>query len=170
MMTEGASFPSFGGGAGGVDDETMTQASEREEPLEPGDYVLQNFQCRLGNPRNRCYANSPFRLWAGSVLSGPQMWNKTASAVMAALSDNETVQITSLSTLQTLWNRFDDRIQDDAARFLSEMVELASPGQVIANHFHVDHRQQVHRRKEFPTHLIFEDQAEEQELKTRISR
>ena len=34
------------------------------------DYVLQNLQIRLGNYRNRCFANGPFRFWAwmGSFL------------------------------------------------------------------------------------------------------
>lgn len=34
-----------------------------EQPIHetqtPLDYVVQNLQCRTGNPRNRCYANAP---------------------------------------------------------------------------------------------------------------
>ena len=46
-------------------------------------------------------------------------------------------------------------MQDDAAQFLSELVALAEPQQVITHCYHVDHRQQVHHRREFPTHLIY---------------
>lgn len=166
MMREVASFPPFCGGANGHEDTQMAEAEHQDEALEdrvqhteqaPLDSVLQNLQCRLGNPRNRCFANAPFWLWAwtGSFLSGPKLWNRTTAAVLAALTDDEVVQITKLQTLDELWRRFDDSIQDDASYFLSEMVELAQPKQVSTHYFQVDLRQQVHRRKEFPTHLLF---------------
>ena len=41
-------------------------------PLSPLDYVVQNLQCRLGNPRNRCFANSAFRLLGGKFHGGPK--------------------------------------------------------------------------------------------------
>ena len=75
-----------------------------------------------------------------------KMWNRTTAAVMAALTDDEVVQITDLPTLTKLWTKFDDRVQDDAAQFLSELVALAEPQQVITHCYHVDHRQQVHHR------------------------
>ena len=73
--------PSFCGGTGNmaeyepaIDDENMILV---EDPFTSGqstlDYVLQNLQCRIGNYRNRCFANAPFWLWswAGSFLGGP---------------------------------------------------------------------------------------------------
>ena len=157
-------IPAFCGGAGDHAGDDMdsahdfaandtNQPSEQLQAQSTLDYVMQNFQCRLGNPRNRCYANVPFRLWAwsGSFVAGPQMWRKTATAVQATLQADDTVQLTELSTLRPLWFKFDDTIQDDAAHFLTEMVDLAQPANVIMHHFHVDHRQTVYKRKEFPT-------------------
>ena len=148
------------------------QPSEQLQAQSTLDYVMQNFQCRLGNPRNRCYANVPFRLWAwsGSFVAGPQMWRKTATAVQATLQADDTVQLTELSTLRPLWFKFDDTIQDDAAHFLTEMVDLAQPANVIMHHFHVDHRQTVYKRKEFPTHLILENKRSPQEFEELINQ
>ena len=181
MPMEGITFPTFCGGASSQDDNMGDSAPEdakifQEEPQHGDrtslDFVLQNLQCRLGNPRNRCFANAPFRLWAwaGSFLAGPKMWNLTAAALHAALSDDDVVQITKLPTMKPLWSKFDDSIQDDAAQFLLEMVDLAQPAHVITHHHHVDHRQQVHKRKEFPTHLIFEDRGEPQQFEELISK
>ena len=77
----------------------------------PLDYVVQNLQYRLGNPRNRCYANSPYRLWtwAGSFLGGPALWRKTTDAVMTTMTGDEVVQITHLQTLKPLWERIDNK-------------------------------------------------------------
>lgn len=52
----------------------------------------------------------------------------------------------------------------------SEMLEMAKPGNVITHHHHVDHRQQVHRRKEFPTPLIFEDRGAPQQFEELINK
>ena len=192
MPVEGRTFPafpSFCGGAGSHDDAMGENAPEDEmfsqdalQHMEqmPLDYVLQSLQCRLGNPRNRCFANAPFRLWAcaGSFLAGTTMWNQTASAVLAALRDEDVVQITKLQTLKPMWSKFDENIQNDAAQFLLEMVEMAKADNVITHHHHhhhhhhrhVDHRQQVHRRKEFPTHLIFEDRGAPQQFEELINQ
>ena len=156
MMREASNFPPFCGGANDqihevmADEEMAGTSTDAVENMvqSPLDYVLQNLQIRLGNPRNRCFANAPFRLWswAGSFLDGPKMWNRTTAAVMAALTDDEVVQITDLPPLTQLWKKFDDRVQDDAAQFLSELVALAEPQRVITHCYHVDHRQQVHHR------------------------
>ena len=156
--------PRFCGGAGNmaehepaVDDENMILV---EDPPTSGqsslDYVLQNLQCRTGNYRNRCFANAPFRLWswAGSFLGGPQLWNQTGAAVIAALKDDGVVHITRLPTLRQLWQTFDDQIQDDASHFLMNLARLANSEKVIKGYYHVDYRQQVHRRESFPIHLI----------------
>ena len=109
MMREDLYFPPFCGGANSHPEEVMADVEMAETPTaaeehmvqSPLDYVLQNLQIRLGNPRNRCFANAPFRLWswAGSFLEGPKMWNRTTAAVMAALTDDEVVQITDLPNL-----------------------------------------------------------------------
>ena len=103
-------------------------------------------------------------------LAGPQMWRKTATAVQATLQADDAVQLTELSTLRPLWSKFDDTVQDDAAHFLTEMVDLAQPASVITHHFHVDHRQTVHKRREFPTHLIFENKRSPQEFEELINQ
>ena len=132
MPLEGTTFQSFCGGAVSHDEdmgdsapeeEILSQEAQQHMEQMPLDYVLQNLQCRLGNPRNRCFANAPFRLWAwaGSFLFGPTMWKHTASAVLSALRDEDVVQITKLQTLKPLWSKFDDSIQDDAAQFLRDV-------------------------------------------------
>lgn len=113
------------------------QSEEPEHQIQTSlDYVVQNFlQSRLGNYRNRCFANGPFRLrlwaWVGSFLQGPQLWNKTTAAVTAALGDNEAVNITTLATLRPLWSKFDDMVQDDASHFLQELVRISDSNRVI---------------------------------------
>ena len=174
--------PAFCGGAGDhvgddmattpdfeADDESQTTDSLQGQSAL--DFVLQNLQCKLGNPKNRCYANAPFRLWmwTGSFLSGPEMWHCTAKEVQATFQADEVVNLTELTALRSLWQKFDDAVQDDASHFLAEMVELAKPDHVITHHFHVDHRQTVHRRKKIPTHLIFENQNRPQEFEELIS-
>ena len=163
----GTSFPSFCGGSGTMDDDMGIQASS--SGLLPGDeaqaeqssldLVVQNLQARLGNYRNRCFANGPFRLWAwvGSFMQGKKLWANTAPAVMAMLGDTDVVNITRLVTMQPLWERFNDMVQDDASHFLQEMVRLSDSKTVIRHYHHVDHRQEVHLREAFPTHLIFPD-------------
>ena len=171
--------PSFCGGAGNMaehelaaDDETMILV---EDPPSSGqstlDYVLQNLQCRTGNYRNRCFANAPFRLWswAGSFLGGPQLWNRTGAAVIAALKDDGVVNITRLPTLQQLWQTFDDQVQDDASHFLMDLARIANSDKVIKGYYHVDYRQQVHRRESFPIHLISPWTEHEQELEQLIA-
>ena len=175
--------PAFCGGAGDHVSEDMTTApvfeaddeTQNTESLQGQsvlDFVLQNLQCKLGNPKNRCYANAPFRLWmwTGSFLSGPEMWHCTAKAVHATFQADDVVNLTELTDLSSLWQKFDDTVQDDAAHFLAEMVELAKPKHVTTHHFHVDHRQTVHRRKEFPNHLIFENQNRPQEFEELIKQ
>ena len=179
MLEDGSRYPSFCGGAGtqaeNLDNEAPMEVDQHGEDRQvaqcPLDYVLQNLHCRLGNPRNRCYANAPFRLWAwsGSFLAGPKMWNHTAKAVQAALADEEIVQLPQLQPLKPLWQKFDENAQDDAAHFLLELKDLAQPQQVITQYYHIDHRQEVHQRKEFPMHLIFEDKGHPQEFEELIS-
>lgn len=181
MLTEeGMRLPSFCGGAKSSSDtlgddaqmDDMDEGPEKPVAQSTMDYVLQNLHCRLGNPQNRCYANAPFRLWAwaGSFLSGSKMWNKTAAAVTAALADDEIVHLPQLQSLHTLWEKFDDTKQDDAAHFLLELKDLAQPSNVILQYHHVDHRQRVHQRREFPTHLIFEDLGRPQEFEELINQ
>ena len=169
-------FPPFCGGAGSVmaaamdvDTGSFSMGHEIEEQhtvQAPLDYVVQNLQYRLGNPRNRCYANSPYRLWtwAGSFLGGPALWRKTTDAVMTTMTDDEVVQITHLKTLQPLWERFDDNVQDDASQFLLELNALANTNKTINHYYQVDHRQQVHRREAFPIHLVCPETPEPQEF------
>ena len=92
------------GGAGAIEDEAMTPVSSRDDQHDHTSEQCKGLQCRLGNPRNCCYANSPSRLWAWAGRASFQVnrWNNAASAVQTALADNDTVQITSLSTLQFL--------------------------------------------------------------------
>ena len=91
----GCLYPGFCGGAG-HHETTVVTASEDEDmqpsrdanprgPMSSLDFVMQNLQCRLGNPRNRCYANSAFRLWAwaGSFMGGARLWNQTGTFVDA---------------------------------------------------------------------------------------
>ena len=112
------------------------------------DFVVQNLQCRLGNCRNRCFANGPFRLWAwaGSFMQGEELWQDTTPAVTTALRDDGVVNITTLETLAPLWETFNEAVQDDAAHFLQQLVHLAKPTKVITQYHHVDHRQEVHLR------------------------
>ena len=169
--------PSFCGGAGTMEDHAHAHEVENmtlvEDTPSSGqstlDYVIQNLQCRTGNYRNRCFANAPFRLWAGSFLGGPQLWNRTAAAVIAALKDDGVVNITRLPTLQQLWQTFDEQIQDDASHFLKDLARLASSDKVIKGYYHVDYRQQVHRREAFPIHLLSPWTEHEQELEQLIS-
>ena len=79
MMREAPNFPPFLGGANGPTNEVLADEEMADTPTAAAehmvlDYVLQNLQIRLGNPRNRCFANAPFRLWswAGSFLDGPK--------------------------------------------------------------------------------------------------
>lgn len=60
-------------------------------------------------------------------------------------------------------------IQDDASHFLTDMIDLAETQQTLTHYFHVEYRQEVHRRKAFPVHLVFPDSAESQGLKTLIN-
>ena len=146
---------------------SLGQEIEKQHKVQaPLDYVVQNLQYRLGNPRNRCYANSPYRLWtwAGSFLGGPALWCKTTDAVMTTLTDDEVVQITHLKALRPLWERFDDNVQDDASQFLLELNELADTNNTISHFFQVDHRQQVHRRAAFPIHLVCPETPEPQDF------
>ena len=170
-------FPGFWGGTGDqhvehVPDEVEQsfQVTTTTGPMSSLDYVVQNLQCRLGNPRNRCYANSAFRLWAwaGSFMEGPQLWQRTSSAVLEALANDEVVQLTTLQGLRPLWDKFDDEQQNDASHFLQELVGLAHPTKVIMGFYQVDHSQAVHHRKAFPVHLIFPDQAGSEELEQLI--
>ena len=120
------------------------QSEEQEHRVQTSlDYVVQNLQSRLGNYRNRCFANGPFRLWAwaGSFLQGPQLWQRTTAAVMAAL---DVVNITTLATLKPLWKQFDDMVQDDASHFVQELVRLSDSNKVIRQYHHVDFRQEIH--------------------------
>ena len=171
-------YPGFWGGAGdhgaatalSDDEETSPQMVGVQGPLSSLDYVVQNLQCRLGNPTNRCYANSAFRLWswAGSFMEGPKLWNRTAQAVAEALDKDEVVQLTQLDGLRPLWTKFDDEQQNDASHFLQELVDLADSKVVILGHHLVDSNQRVHHRKVFPTHLIFPDQSGSEELEQLI--
>ena len=171
--------PRFCGGAGdmaehepAVDDDNMILVEDLPTSGQTTlDYVLQNLQCRTGNYRNRCFANAPFRLWswAGSFLGGPQLWNQTGAAVIAALKDDGVVNITKLPTLRQLWQTFDEQVQDDASHFLMDLARLANSEKVIKGYYHVDYRQQVHRRESFPIHLISQWTEHEQELEQLIS-
>ena len=171
--------PSFCGGAGSMGDHEPAQEDESVTLVEdfpssvqsPLDYVIQNLQCRTGNYRNRCFANAPFRLWswAGSFLGGPQLWNRTGAAVIAALKDDGVVNITKLPTLQKLWQTFDEQVQDDASHFLMDLARLACSDKVIKGYYHVDYRQQVHRRESFPIHLLSPWTEQEQELEQLIA-
>ena len=154
--TEGtAQFPSFCGGEGEGDAEFSPMASpdmgadaprsdtgHADETCNSLDFVVQNLQCRLGNYRNRCFANGPFRLWAwaGSFMSGPSLWSNTTAAVKEALGDVGVVNITTLETLAPLWETFNEAVQDDAAHFLQQLVELADSKRVIRQYHHVDCR------------------------------
>ena len=121
------------------------------------DFVMQNLQSRLGNPRNRCYANSAFRLWAwaGSFMGGAKLWNQTNAAVMAALTTDDLVHLPALEGLAPLWTQFNDQQQADASHFQQELVELAQTNQVITGYRLVDYSQKVHYKRAFPVHLIY---------------
>lgn len=97
-------------------------------------YFAQNLQRRLGNPRNRCFANSPLRLWswAGVFISSTKLWKRTSGAAQAALAEEEAVDITHLASLRPLWNEFDDSVQDDASSFLAAVVDLAGSEEIVA--------------------------------------
>lgn len=163
----GTPYPGFCGGAGAEDnvvpvsdeeDPRSTMTGVSSGPMSPLDYVAQNLQCRLGNPRNRCFDNSAFRLWAwaGSFLEGPKLWNKTSTAaVVAALGEDDIVHLPNLEGLGPLWRKFDDQFQDDASHFLQEMVNLADSARVIQSYHQVDFRQAVRQKKAFPIHLIY---------------
>lgn len=94
-------------------------------------------------------------------MEGPKLWQQT---VTEALAQDEVVHLTKLQGLQPLWDKFDDAQQNDASHFLSELVGLANPTQVIVGYHQVDFAQQVHQRKAFPVHLIFPDQQGSDEL------
>ena len=151
-------------------DEMMEESSEQHLVLAPWDYVMQNLQCRLGNPRNRCYANAPFRLWAwaGNFMEGPGLWNKTAAAVQA-MTEDDVVQITHLHTLRALWEMFDDSVQDDASHFITEMIDLAETKNVITHYYQVDYHQQVQWKKAFPVHFLFLNNTASQEFEVLIN-
>ena len=175
-------FPGFCGGVQNTDsmdheqDINMMDGAPHQQTTSPSstcsslDYVVQNLQCRLGNYRNRCFANGPFRLWAwaGSFMQGKELWQGTTSAVTTALGDDGVVNITTLETLAPLWETFNEAVQDDAAHFLQQLVHLASSKKVITQYHHVDHRQEVHLRAAFPTHLIYPEDGGE-EFETLIS-
>ena len=172
-------FPGFCGGVQNTDsmdheaDINMMDGEPHQPTTSPTstcsslDYVVQNLQCRLGN---YCFANGPFRLWAwaGSFMQGKELWQGTTSAVTTALEDDGVVNITTLETLAPLWETFNEAVQDDAAHFLQQLVHLASSKKVITQYHHVDHRQEVHLRAAFPTHLIYPENGGE-EFETLIS-
>ena len=170
-------FPGFWGGT--RDDDVSMLDNEGEDqfheevqgPLSPLDYVIQNLQCRLGNPRNRCFANSAFRLWAwaGSFMEGPRLWSRTASAVKEALLSDDVVQLTTLAGLQSLWTKFDDSQQNDASHFLQELVDLAESSLIIQSYHQVDFHQQVSKKRAFPVHLIFPSEEGPEELEHLIA-
>ena len=177
---DGSTYPGFCGGAG---DDTMHSSQEDsmeanfgsaaglQGPMSSLDYVAQNLQRRLGNPRNRCHANSAFRLWAwaGSFMGGEKLWQLTTPAAQGALNSDDTVHLPALPGLESLSNKFDDNTQDDASYFLQEMVELAQAEQVIKSYHSVDFAQQVHHRQAFPVHLIFPEKEGPAELEHLIS-
>ena len=72
--------------------------------------------------------------------------------------------------LRPLWQQFDDQIQDDASHFLMALADLAESARIIPGYYHVDHRQQVHKRKSFPIHLISPGDQPEQELEQLIAQ
>ena len=142
MTERGQPFPAFCGGAGAETDTATAsepdelpaqRAEERRGVQAPLDYATRNLQCRSGNARKeiRLWAWA----WAGSVLEGPRLWNRRASAVMAALSDDDVVRIAHLLTLQKLRQRFDYNVQDGDAHFLSEMVDMAEPRNNVVTHY-----------------------------------
>ena len=155
-----ASFPGFCGGIQTLDSMNLDEDINMTDgaPHQPThtststcsslDFVVQNLQCQLGNCRNRCFANGPFRLWAwaGSFMQGEELWQDTTPAVTTALRDDGVVNITTLETLAPLWETFNEAAQDDAAHFLQQLVHLAKPTKVITQYHHVDHRQKVHLR------------------------
>lgn len=90
-------------------EETMEDSADEQHAVQaPLDYVMQNLQCRVGN---RAIEASPFHLSGCGLafMGGPGMWNKTAAAVVAALTEDDVAQITHLQTLKPLWDRFDDK-------------------------------------------------------------
>ena len=89
--------------------------------------------------------------------------------MLTALADDEIVQLPQLQPLKTLWQKFDDNVQDDAAHFLLELKDLAQLMQVIMQRYHVDHRHEVQQRTEFPARLIFEDKGHPQEFEELIN-
>ena len=101
-------------------------------------------------------------------MQGEELWQDTTSAVTTALRDDGVVNITTLETLAPLWETFNEAAQDDAAHFLQQLVHLAKPTKVITQYHHVDHRQEVHLRAAFPTHLIYPEDVGE-EFETLIS-
>ena len=72
-------------------------------------------------------------------MKGPALWSKTTNAVQEALGDVGVVNITTLETLAPLWETFNEAVQDDAAHFLQQLVELADSNTVIRQYHHVDH-------------------------------
>lgn len=70
-------YPGFVGGTGNQqvemvpDDEDTIPFTETGGPMSSLDYVVQNLQCRLGNPRNRCYAKFSLQIMGlGRQLHG----------------------------------------------------------------------------------------------------
>ena len=90
-------------------------------------------------------------------MNGPALWKKTQ-----AVDDDAVVNITTLATLEPLWNMFNEAVQGDAAHFLQQLVTLADSEVVIKQYHHVDFRQEVHLRNAFPTHLIFPEEGGEE--------
>lgn len=170
-------LPSFCGGEGEdttmdnqqdvqMEDEPQPAASPMEGSRSSLDYVVQNLQCRLGNYRNRCFANGPF-----IVGMGWQLHERTSAMEPHPSSGTRGAGGcggTTLETLATLWETFNEAVQDDAAHFLQQLVELGDSKNVIRQYHHVDFRQEVHLRAAFPTHLIYPEDGGE-EFETLIS-
>lgn len=95
-------------------------------------------------------------------MHGPALWNRTAAAVMAAITDNEVVNITKLETMTPIWQKFNEEVQDDDSHFRQELVVMAGSDKVIKQYRHVDYRQEVHLRDAFPTHLIYNETGGEE--------
>ena len=64
-------------------------------------------------------------------MGGSNLWKQTSRAVQAALGEEDAVDITHLQSLLPLRKDFDDQVQDDAARFLTSLVELAGTDLVV---------------------------------------
>ena len=155
--------PKFCGGAGNMDASMEPAPAEPDEHLaeepeietqSPLDHVVQNLHCRTGNFCNRCFANAPFRLWAwaGSFINGRTTALEPRWCCCHGGAQGRGCGQHHLSS--TLWQQFDDTVQDDASHFLMALAHLADSQQLIKGYYHADHRRQVHKRQAFPTHLL----------------